>query len=1145
MLLAIFLPTASHSQIIFDRYGIAVHQDDPEAIDQVINVSNEGQDAVAFRVAIRAGELPGEQLRDDRGGPDEMEYEWRDSNEEDGPIYDWIDIIEWDGTIDLRANDDDSLYGPFDLAFVANYYGHDYDEIFIDANGFATFLRTALFPFYNNFERLPNGNPGDDVRTPPRTFMACNFQDIDPSRGGHIYYWCDESMAIITWDDIPHFGIENGENWTFQMIITADGLIKYQYRLLGSYDNRPDIIIGLQNEDRDLGFTCAYNVRDYLEEEMAIAIGPPGAWVNWLSVDPREGEFAGGSDQDVVAAIDPGDLENGYYFATLIFMFPDLDQTMQIPVLLSLGASAGGITGVVRDASNNDLLAGARVVIDDFAYLAITDDQGEFSYENIPPGPYSITVEAENFNLWNREDVNVEAGEVTELEVGMLHGRFLVNRRAINQQLVPDTDVDVPMVASNPGNAAVHFTVDRRLVGEANADPFELRRSYNIGADRGDDRIYTATFAFGNIYVAGAAGNDTNKIYVFSPEGEFLRQFNQVGTARYGIRDFAFDGTLIWGSGETEIYGYDEDGVVQRRFRGPYNPTNNLAWDDENRLLYCSGATTTISAIDLDGNVVGQPLQRLNLRMYGLGWFPEDPDGYNLYIMNIPAADSGTYLTKMNVADNDTMHVRQLYPGGVPTTEGFEITNTFDIYSWVMMDVRNIAPENGGDRVDVIQLEVRKDWMQVEPAEGVVDGDGTVDLVLTLDAADLPEARFEGELHFIHDGRDPEVVITITLDVANGPVQAVRALDLTPGWNLVSANLQPNERDVTVLTRALVEANQLVIMKDDEGHFYLPAEDFNNIPGWLVSEGYQMKVREAVELELAGLTVMPDDPIALEQGWQIVSYYPRDPIPAVTGFAGIAEHLIVAKDGDGNFYLPRFEFCNMEDLEPGQGYMLKTDAEIELIYQQPQAAAGRASKPMARPQHFASVLPTGADMSLLLMCGDMQGEAAVYSGELLVGSGVIVGGRCGVAVRGDDPTTPVRDGALTGEALSVRYWDGRSETDASIEPVVGKTVYQTDDIFVGKLARIAGLPTEFSISGAYPNPFNSMTRIEFGLPSTMNVQIRLYNASGRLAKEISDGILQAGQHQIMIDGSGLPSGVYLVRLESSAGVLKHKLLLLK
>ncbi len=64
----------------------------------------------------------------------------------------------------------------------------------------------------------------------------------------------------------------------------------------------------------------------------------------------------------------------------------------------------------------------------------------------------------------------------------------------------------------------------------------------------------------------------------------------------------------------------------------------------------------------------------------------------------------------------------------------------------------------------------------------------------------------------------------------------------------------------------------------------------------------------------------------------MISYYPRVAIDAVVAFSGIANQMIIAKDGAGHSYNPEWEFSNMGNLREVQGYQVKMDGDAELIY---------------------------------------------------------------------------------------------------------------------------------------------------------------------------------------------------------------------
>ena len=103
------------------------------------------------------------------------------------------------------------------------------------------------------------------------------------------------------------------------------------------------------------------------------------------------------------------------------------------------------------------------------------------------------------------------------------------------------------------------------------------------------------------------------------------------------------------------------------------------------------------------------------------------------------------------------------------------------------------------------------------------------------------------------------------------------------------------------------------------------------------------------------------------------------------------------------------------------------------------------------------------------------------------------------------------------------------------------------------IARISALNAEeeppmsrnFSLSQNYPNPFNPTTRIEYDLPSASHVDLRVYNVLGEEVRSLVSGNLPPGHHVAEFDGSGLPSGVYFVRMDVDRAILMRKILLIR
>lgn len=87
------------------------------------------------------------------------------------------------------------------------------------------------------------------------------------------------------------------------------------------------------------------------------------------------------------------------------------------------------------------------------------------------------------------------------------------------------------------------------------------------------------------------------------------------------------------------------------------------------------------------------------------------------------------------------------------------------------------------------------------------------------------------------------------------------------------------------------------------------------------------------------------------------------------------------------------------------------------------------------------------------------------------------------------------------------------------------------------------------ISKNFPNPFNPSTTISYQLPNDANVQINVFDITGKQVASLFDGSQRAGNHSVKFDASNLSSGVYFYRITAISGqskiVVTNRMLLTK
>ena len=86
---------------------------------------------------------------------------------------------------------------------------------------------------------------------------------------------------------------------------------------------------------------------------------------------------------------------------------------------------------------------------------------------------------------------------------------------------------------------------------------------------------------------------------------------------------------------------------------------------------------------------------------------------------------------------------------------------------------------------------------------------------------------------------------------------------------------------------------------------------------------------------------------------------------------------------------------------------------------------------------------------------------------------------------------------------------------------------------------------EFSLSEAYPNPFNPVATLTMTIPEPAKVLVQVYNIKGEVVSILANGFMDANIYTFTWDASNLTSGIYFVKAEVGEFVETRKLTLIK
>jgi hypothetical protein len=89
------------------------------------------------------------------------------------------------------------------------------------------------------------------------------------------------------------------------------------------------------------------------------------------------------------------------------------------------------------------------------------------------------------------------------------------------------------------------------------------------------------------------------------------------------------------------------------------------------------------------------------------------------------------------------------------------------------------------------------------------------------------------------------------------------------------------------------------------------------------------------------------------------------------------------------------------------------------------------------------------------------------------------------------------------------------------------------------------IPTSFSLAQNFPNPFNPTTTIQFSLPKSGDITLKIYNLLGEEVKTLVDEFREAGKHSVQFNANNRASGIYFYRIQSGSFVETKKMILLR
>ena len=108
------------------------------------------------------------------------------------------------------------------------------------------------------------------------------------------------------------------------------------------------------------------------------------------------------------------------------------------------------------------------------------------------------------------------------------------------------------------------------------------------------------------------------------------------------------------------------------------------------------------------------------------------------------------------------------------------------------------------------------------------------------------------------------------------------------------------------------------------------------------------------------------------------------------------------------------------------------------------------------------------------------------------------------------------------------------------------SAWESNGLFVTtSLSVKQAMPIRYTLSNAYPNPFNPTTNIRFSIPNDAKVLLEVYDLNGRKINTLIDSYIKTGYHSVTWNATNHSSGIYFVKMMSGEYINTQKIMLVK
>jgi hypothetical protein len=380
-------------------------------------------------------------------------------------------------------------------------------------------------------------------------------------------------------------------------------------------------------------------------------------------------------------------------------------------------------------------------------------------------------------------------------------------------------------------------------------------------------------------------------------------------------------------------------------------------------------------------------------------------------------------------------------------------------------------------------------------------------------------------------------------------------INLHPGANLVSLYALPEDRSVSNIMSSL---DGIVTGVIGEGLAASP----NPVLGWVGSlsefsetSGYWVKVNDHSTLVVEDATPLdPELVYDLHPGANLVSFPYEGSVGIADAIPDDAEALVTGIIGEGVAASPNPVLGwvgSLSSFQGTKGYWMKMSDAASFSFNIPDGLV-RSSNPVEIQkspigfEYSQSTLQAFYFIENIVMDGQsiQDGDwVMAYNGNVLVGAREWNGAYTDIPVMGYDSQVATAGYIENGDTPVFKVIRGASGESFILSGDI--PTWANNELYTIGVMENVTFPSTIVLQEAYPNPFNPTTNIEFSLSDDTNINVSVYDISGREMAVLAEGRFSKGFHNIIWDAADQPSGIYFVSVSTQLETQTQKLILIK